>query len=331
MAMLNFLETFEYKTPGWSAIEKSNIEKLDAFMAAYSKQERDFGKLVKASATEAQYQAQVAGIWNFIEVNNKFVDLSTELSCIVSGGGAHNLLAADGTDSGSPPSSSTTYSGYVSNADASWSPEELRLSATSPTNGYLGGSGNAANWRYVGDVELDGSTQIAAVTGKVSAVIRDLLALLTGDARLDASAIKNLPEGGAAAWTCWHHQSTPNGFSHSTGTSADRLFHHYCIQDSDSNGDYFEQKVFLEAGTYTFRALGTKSNDYGILDWSMDGVDFETGQDWYYSGNIFNVVQSGTVTISTSGVHTLRGTVNGHNGSSSGYSISLQKYWFEKT
>lgn len=194
MTVLNTLETFDYKTPGWSAIETANIEKIDAWMTAYSRQERDYGKTAIISVTELQYQAQAAGTWDFVEVNNKFVDLGTPLSCEVSGGGVHNLLAADGTDSTTQPLASTTYYAYVSNEDASWSPSSLRLSATAPTNGYLGASGNAANWRYVCDVTLDGSIEIEAVTGQVPKLIRDLLTLLTGDNRLDATAIKGSSE-----------------------------------------------------------------------------------------------------------------------------------------
>lgn len=65
-----------------------------------------------------------------------------------------NLISAVGADSGGPPAASTLYYVYVSNRKASFSPESIRLSATPPSlvNGvkYLGSSGNALNWRFVG-------------------------------------------------------------------------------------------------------------------------------------------------------------------------------------
>ncbi len=76
-----------------------------------------------------------------------------------------NLLSSDGTNSGGSMAASTLYYVYVSNANASYAPSSLRASATQYTtlNGvrYLAASGNGANWRFVGWVRTNSSTQFA--------------------------------------------------------------------------------------------------------------------------------------------------------------------------
>lgn len=75
---------------------------------------------------------------------------------------ADNLLASDGTDDGAGPAAQDAYYAYVSNASASYAPQSLRLSTFQPSELegvlYLGTSGNAANWRYVGQVGTWGSS-----------------------------------------------------------------------------------------------------------------------------------------------------------------------------
>lgn len=74
-----------------------------------------------------------------------------------------NLITAAGADSGAPGVASTLYYVYISNARAAFSPSSIRLSVTPPSivNGvkYLGGSGAALNWRFVGWVKLNATPQ----------------------------------------------------------------------------------------------------------------------------------------------------------------------------
>ena len=67
---------------------------------------------------------------------------------------ADNLIDAAGTDAGAPPAASTLYYVYISNHQATFSPSSIRLSSQAPTlvNGvkYLGSTGDALNWRFVG-------------------------------------------------------------------------------------------------------------------------------------------------------------------------------------
>ena len=97
----------------------------------------------------------VAGLSGLIEVNGESVDCSTPLTLAKTA----NLISAAGADVGSAMSAGTFYYVYVSNSSASYAPSSVRASTTAPTAGYLGASGNAAEWRYVGDCYLwsDGS------------------------------------------------------------------------------------------------------------------------------------------------------------------------------
>jgi len=70
-----------------------------------------------------------------------------------------NLITSTGADAGGGMGTDITYCVYISNSSASPFPSDLRGSTTAPTllNGikYLGTSGNAANWRFVGWVQRD--------------------------------------------------------------------------------------------------------------------------------------------------------------------------------
>jgi hypothetical protein len=73
-----------------------------------------------------------------------------------------NLITSTGTDATAAMAALTLYYVYVSNSNASPFPTQLRASTTTYTsvNGvrYLGSSGNALNWRFVGYVYTDANT-----------------------------------------------------------------------------------------------------------------------------------------------------------------------------
>lgn len=114
-------------------------------------------RMQRDSATQISLQ-QYRG--SRVSVNGEVLLLdSTGLTCL----STHNLIGATGTDAGASLAVSTLYYAYVSNGSASYAPRSLRLSTTAPTsyNGiqYLAATGNGANWRFVGWVRTDGSTQ----------------------------------------------------------------------------------------------------------------------------------------------------------------------------
>jgi len=95
---------------------------------------------------------------NSIEINGLTETVNSE-TCLTT----NNLLTATGTNFGYSMAVSTLYYIYRSNANATYAPSSLRASFAAPTlvSGvyYLGSSGNALNWRFVGMVRTDSSTQ----------------------------------------------------------------------------------------------------------------------------------------------------------------------------
>jgi hypothetical protein len=129
--------------------------------------------------------------------------------------------------------------------------------------------------------------------------------------------------------TLWHDQAkviTGNALLRNLDNN--QYFQIYTYQNAAANGDIFEHTVALAAGTYTFEVLGLTANSRGIIDWTLGGSALVTGQDWYSAALTYNVIKSNSVTVATSGVYTLRGTVNGKNASSTAYQMLLTKYWF---
>lgn len=103
----------------------------------------------------------------------------------------------------------------------------------------------------------------------------------------------------------------------------------YGFQSTAANGDTFTNRFLLKAGTYTFYALGRKGTGAGKIDWYVDNILIQSAQDWYNAAAANNTVLSvSNVIINTSGLHVLKGVVNGKNASSSGFAINLTKYWF---
>ena len=105
----------------------------------------------------------------------------------------------------------------------------------------------------------------------------------------------------------------------------------YTTAANARNGDTFALTVPpLAAGTYSIYFCGNKHNVRGKVDWTLDGTSIVTGQDWYASGATEYTFQVDSVSV-TSGAHTLAGTINGKNASSSDYSLALYSVVFVKT
>lgn len=124
-------------------------------------QPQAWGILRRNSPSQFQIQAKEPGIRNFVVVNSEAVGLDIPKICNV-GATPHSLISVTGADTGLLPFASTLYYVYISNSQATFAPLSLRLSATSPTNGYLDNSGNANNWRWVGAVKVDASVSVTS-------------------------------------------------------------------------------------------------------------------------------------------------------------------------
>jgi hypothetical protein len=111
---------------------------------------------------------------------------------------------------------------------------------------------------------------------------------------------------------------------------AGRAFAAGWYQDTAADADAAEIVVLLDAGTYDVTVGGMKGNNLGIIDWKLNGSNFITGQDWYAASLTESVSQTGTMTVSTAGLQTIRMVVNGKNGSSSDYYWLLTSISFVK-
>lgn len=128
--------------------------------------------------------------------------------------------------------------------------------------------------------------------------------------------------------TLWHDEAVVI-VGGALGIDIATAYHYFtaAFQSGAANGDTFEQVFLLAAGSYTFGVDGYATNNRGIIDWYLDGLPLVIGQDWYAASGAVTV-KTATVRVPTTGLHTLRGVVNGKNGSSSGFSETLTKYWF---
>lgn len=116
------------------------------------------GRINLQSSTEIEYAIYTS---NVLEVNGVNVGLepagSSSLLCV----STDNLIDPNGDDAGTPPASATRYYAYVCNgADGLGVRFRLSLEPPAYVKGiyYLGTSGNAVNWRYVGTVALLGGS-----------------------------------------------------------------------------------------------------------------------------------------------------------------------------
>ena len=146
-----------------------------------------------------------------------------------------------------------------------------------------------------------------------------------------AGNIQHVYDSAPKRATMWHSESLVlNGNAIASAVSTSQLHNAYSYQNTGADGDIFTNGCFLAAGTYTLKLLGVTLSAYGKLDWTIKHADavswttLATGQDWYSAGGTYNVVKTiSSIVLADPGWYAIKGTVNGKNGSSSGYQISL--------
>ncbi len=127
----------------------------------------------------------------------------------------------------------------------------------------------------------------------------------------------------------WHQESiSVAGSAMTSRTDSSQQYASFNRHTTPADGNAFTNGFYLRAGSYTFAALGATTNASAKVDWYIDGVLVETGQDWYTASTTYNVVKTDTVTITGDGYHILKGVVNTKNASSSNYHLELTKFYF---
>lgn len=121
--------------------------------------------------------------------------------------------------------------------------------------------------------------------------------------------------------------SSGNAYVYAGAGYGANLFGVYNYQNPPANGDAAQTTCMLRAGNYKLYVAGQTEPDAGMLDWSVNGSNVLTGQDWYSAGVGANTVQSANIVIAASGLQTFKYTVNGKNVASSNYFLVLYAAW----
>jgi hypothetical protein len=188
-------------------------------------------------------------------------------------------------------------------------------------------------WEYDDQTEREAASGfVPADVGKLARQLDDnSLWMLTDD---DPETWTQI--GGASAiypqdvWIPIHlFKIVTGGFTWSGTVSTAQQYNVEYFQNSPADGNAIQTTVLLKAGTYDVFVLGITANNRGIIDWSMDGSNFISGQDWYNGSDQYNIIKTGTVTIADDGRHLLKATVNGKNGSSSNYYMVITAIWLK--
>lgn len=135
--------------------------------------------------------------------------------------------------------------------------------------------------------------------------------------------------------TLWHDESfILTGGTLLSYSLADAPYNFYNVlsyQNPAVNGDSFKQSFMLAAGIYRFHATGITNTNCAKIDWYIDNTAIVTAQDWYSSPLVRNVQKVSVVTVPTSGLHTLKGVINGRATLASAWTVFLTKFWFDLT
>jgi hypothetical protein len=105
-------------------------------------------------------------------------------------------------------------------------------------------------------------------------------------------------------------------------------FEYVTNSTADADGDEYHFGFMLEAGIYTLSHYGVTASNRAKVDYYIDGVLVASGVDWYTAATTVDVTKTASVTVPTSGYHTLTCKINGRNASNTtGWMISLTKIW----
>ena len=166
------------------------------------------GRIARVSATQIALQRYTG---DTVEVNGLNVSMGSSGVALNT---TDNLVTSTGADSGGAMAASTLYYVYLSNSNASPFATQLRASTTAPTafNGirYLGTSGNAANWRFIGYVRTDANTNFQDSDTQRFVVnyynrIQKRLFLCPGYTNASTDTTWAIP----SSWTRWNASASP--------------------------------------------------------------------------------------------------------------------------
>jgi hypothetical protein len=95
--------------------------------------------------------------------------------------------------------------------------------------------------------------------------------------------------------------------------------------------DQISWKAFLAAGTYTLRVVYGKAGNQGIADFYIDDVEVGSVDMYAASASLNNIYTVTGITVSTSGLKTIKAKVEGKNISSGDHYIKITSITFWRT
>lgn len=114
-------------------------------------------------------------------------------------------------------------------------------------------------------------------------------------------------------------------------TNTSTLLNLWFYNSSGGNGDNCSFQVYLAKGTYTLQILATTKGDYGILDVDFDAAEVASF-DLYSAATTYNVVkEQASITVTESGLKTLKLRVDGKHASSIGYLAAISLISLHRT
>jgi hypothetical protein len=129
---------------------------------------------------------------------------------------------------------------------------------------------------------------------------------------------------------------TGNPYSSSQGTWVRSVNNGYlyCFSyynSSNTNGDNFTLRFYLEAGTYKFSFNAIKSNNIAKVKVVFDGSVLGT-TDLYSASTVFeNIVEYTGISVATAGAKDVTFSVDGKNASSTAYYLVFQSFLVTRT
>lgn len=99
--------------------------------------------------------------------------------------------------------------------------------------------------------------------------------------------------------------------------------------DGTGDGNEMEIDFPLAPGTYNVMYHGKKNPGFAILDWFLDTVAIEEGQDWYADPEEGNVRMTTDSVVVSGTSHTLKMVINGKNGDATDYVWGLSAITFK--
>lgn len=129
----------------------------------------------------------------------------------------------------------------------------------------------------------------------------------------------------------WGYWKATSGFSVVRLQSASYLGGGSIYQSGPANGDWIEWDVLLDAGTWALDVICQRRENRGIIDYSIDGVEVGSHDQYGASAAYNQIATFSGITVGTTGIHTLRATVDGKHASSSNYYFVLSLLTLRRT